>query len=126
MKLTHVRLLVEDFGASHRFYAESLGLPTTWANDGGYAEFSAGEVMIAIFPRREMDTAVELRPPGDAAVLVLEVEDVDAAFHAAVDRGAQAAAEPVDHPEWGLRTAHLRDPDGNLVELYQDIEWVQE
>jgi lactoylglutathione lyase len=126
VKLTHVRLLVEDFGASHRFYAESLGLPTTWPNEGGYAEFSAGDAMIAIFPRREMDSAVTLRPAGDAAVVVLEVEDVDAAFHAAVERGAQAAAKPVDHSEWGLRTAHLRDPDGNLVELYHDIDWVRE
>jgi lactoylglutathione lyase len=126
MRLTHVRLLVEDFAASHRFYGTTLGLSTTWPDDGSYAEFDAGGVMIAIFPRTEMDGAVTLRPSGDAAALVIEVDDVDAAFTAAVERGGEAAAEPTDHPEWGLRTAHVRDPDGNIVELYQDIEWEQE
>ena len=24
-------------------------------------------------------------------------------------------------PDWGLRVAHLRDPDGNLLELFQDL-----
>jgi hypothetical protein len=27
--------------------------------------------------------------------------------------------EPVDQPEWGGRVAYLRDPSGNLLELFQ-------
>jgi hypothetical protein len=26
-----------------------------------------------------------------------------------------------DHPEWGLRTAFLRDPDGSLLCLYESL-----
>lgn len=27
--------------------------------------------------------------------------------------------EPHDRPEWVMRVAHLRDPEGNLIELYE-------
>jgi catechol-2,3-dioxygenase len=37
--------------------------------------------------------------------------------------------EPASHPEWGIRTAYLRDPDGNLIEINSQIpheEWTEE
>ena len=53
MRLTHVRLLVSDMGASYRFYKDVLGLPTTWDENPGYAEFEVGpESALAIFPAR--------------------------------------------------------------------------
>lgn len=42
MKLTHVRLLVSDLGASYRFYKDVLGL-------SGHAEFKvAPEIALAV------------------------------------------------------------------------------
>jgi catechol 2,3-dioxygenase-like lactoylglutathione lyase family enzyme len=35
--------------------------------------------------------------------------------------GDAIVQEPVDQPEWGSRVAYLRDPDGNLIELFQSI-----
>ena len=124
MRLTHVRLLVSDMGASFRFYKDTLGLPTSWEENPGYAEFEVGpDTALAIFPRAEMAEAVELRPAGgDGAVVVLAVEDVDAAVEELRARGA-VLDPPFDRPDWGIRTAHVRDPDGNLVELYHDIAW---
>ena len=124
MRLTHVRLLVSDMGASYRFYKDVLGLPTTWDENPGYAEFEVGpESALAIFPRAEMGDAVELRPGhGDRVVIVLSVENVDAAVGVLRAKGVEIGS-PLDRPDWGIRVAHLRDPDGNLVELYHDIEW---
>ena len=58
-------------------------------------------------------------PAQDAAMLVLRVDDVDEAAHRLTGHGASVLAEPQDRPEWGpgLRSAHLRTPDGTLVEL---------
>ena len=115
MHLTHVRLLVEDFSASYRFYRDVLGLETGWDDNGAYAEFRAGDgVMIAILPRAELADA-------GAAVLCLDVADVDAAAAAVRERGGELVREPHDRPEWGLRLAHLRDPDGNVIELNRDL-----
>ena len=124
MKLTHVRLLVSDMGASYRFYKDLLGLHTTWDENPGYAEFEVGpESALAIFPRSEMAEAVELRAgDSDRVVLVLSVENVDASVEALREGGVDVGA-PFDRPEWGIRVAHLRDPDGNLIELCHDIEW---
>jgi uncharacterized glyoxalase superfamily protein PhnB len=50
-------------------------------------------------------------------VLVLRVDDVDAAYAKAVAAGARSAAEPADQAAWGMRVAHLRAPEGTLVEF---------
>jgi catechol 2,3-dioxygenase-like lactoylglutathione lyase family enzyme len=124
--LTHVRLLVSDMGAAYRFYRDVLGFETAWEENPGYAEFTvAPAVSLAILPREEMEEAVELRDGGDGALLVLAVPDVDDAVRTLRGRGADVK-DAVDRPDWGLRVAHLRDPDGNLIELAHGIEWVRE
>jgi len=124
LKFTHVRLLVRDFRACYRFYRDVMGFPVTWGTeDERYADFAAGEVMLALFDRAAMAEAVGAASKPlhaemqDAACLIFEVEDVDSAFAELVRRGAEPVAAPIDHPDWGIRTAHLRDPDGNLIEI---------
>ena len=124
LKFTHVRLLVRDFRACYRFYRDVMGFPVTWGTeDERYADFAAGEVILALFDRAAMAEAVGAASKPlhaemqDAACLIFEVEDVDSAFAELVRRGAEPAAAPIDHPDWGIRTAHLRDPDCNLIEI---------
>jgi lactoylglutathione lyase len=122
VRLTHVRLLVDDVGACLRFYRDVMGFELG-AEYGDYVEFRAGDAILALFPRTAMAEAVGFDPlaAGDRVALILRVDAVDAALAELRDRGAQVAAEPQDRPDWGLRVAHLRDPDGNLLELYHDI-----
>jgi len=122
--LAQVRLLVSDMSASYRFYRDALGLPTSWDENPSYAAFDVGsESALAIFPRAEMGEAVELRSgSGDGAALVLAVESVDDAVARLRGVGVEMS-DPIDRPDWGIRVAHLRDPDGNLIELCHDIEW---
>ena len=127
LRLTHVRVLTADFSASYAFYRDVLGLPTQWPDNGSYAELDAGgDTKLALFPRDEMAGDVPLGDPGEGPILVLDAGDVDAAFERLGTLGAAVVDEPHDRPEWGLRVLHVRDPDGNLVELFHDIEWVQE
>ena len=121
MKLTHVRLLVSDFPACFRFYRDVIGLQCGYGDeDGGYADFSGGggESCLALFDRGYQGEQVELRPAGDAAVLIFRVDDVDAA---AERLAAHVVGAPVSRPDWGIRVCYLRDPDGNLIELNQEI-----
>ena len=55
---------------------------------------------------------------GDAVVACLQVDDVDAAAARVKARGGTLVREPHDQPTWLQRVAHLRDPAGNLVELW--------
>jgi catechol 2,3-dioxygenase-like lactoylglutathione lyase family enzyme len=118
VKLSQVRLLVDDFAGCFRFLRE-LGLECSFgAEDEDYASFSAGVGTVALFRRAGQDAVVGLRAAGDSTLVVLEVDDVDAE---AARLGNAVVRGPVDQPEWGGRVAYLRDPDGNLFELFQTI-----
>ena len=125
MRLTHVRLLVEGFAECFRFYRDVMGFrPTFGEETDGYADFHTGsDVALALFARREMAEHVGARSDaaGDRVAFIVAVDDVDAAFAELRGRGATVAREPCDRPDWGIRVAHVRDPDGNLVELNHPI-----
>lgn len=88
-----------------------------------YAEFKCGESIIGLFRRDFMAGIVGAghlpaqAAAQDAVALVLAVKDVDAAAAELQARGAHFVTEPHDQVEWFLRVAHLRDPDGNLIEI---------
>ena len=58
----------------------------------------------------------------DKICLVFAVENVDAICQQLKTREIQLAVEPTDHADWGVRTAHFRDPDGNLIEINQPLQ----
>jgi catechol 2,3-dioxygenase-like lactoylglutathione lyase family enzyme len=121
VQLTHVRLLVDDFGAAYRFYTDVLGLEATFGDETGpYASFGTGEAALSIFERQIQQETVDLDAAGDGALPILEVEDVD---DLAERLGIGA---PVDRPDWGLRVAYVRDPSGNLIELATPIDFEDE
>jgi catechol 2,3-dioxygenase-like lactoylglutathione lyase family enzyme len=122
MKLTHVRLLTDDVQAMVRFYRDVLGLEVTLdAGDGVYCELRTSGAILALFRRDLMGQMIgsELPAPGrsDAAALTFEVDDVDATARALQERGVDLVAGPRDYDVAFLRVAHLRDPDGNLIEI---------
>lgn len=127
MRLTHVRLLAGDFPASFRFYRDVLGLePRMGEESGPYAEFQAGETILALFGRGAMAQAVSgvtasSGNPSDQVVLCLAVDDVDSTLAEVERKGASVVADPQDRPDWNVRTAHLRDPEGNLIELNRQL-----
>ncbi|MFJ6566297.1 VOC family protein [Streptomyces sp. NPDC091292] len=126
MELAQVRLLVSDFPACYRFYADVLGLkPQSGAVDGPYEKFSphTGSAGIALQDRAMMaellgelaGTAV-----GHRSLVVLRVEDLDAYCADVTARGGALLQGPSAMTD-RMRVAHLKDPEGNLVELQ---EWL--
>ncbi len=140
MKLTHVRLLVDDFDACFRFYRDVMGFDVAWGAEGsGYADFKSkrGEAMVALFSRQGMADALGIGDlPGespcqcqDRAMLVFDAADLDSTVEALRARGAPFVSELQDRPDWGIRAIHLRDPEGNLIELNSPLprdQWADE
>ncbi|MEU6219240.1 VOC family protein [Streptomyces sp. NPDC047022] len=126
MELAQIRLLVSDFAACYRFYAEVLGLkPQSGAENGPYEKFSpsTGSAGIALQDRAMM--AGMLGELGEAAtghrsMVVLRLDDLDAYCEEIVSRGATLLHGPAPMTD-RMRVAHLKDPEGNLVELQ---EWL--
>jgi predicted enzyme related to lactoylglutathione lyase len=60
--------------------------------------------------------------PGDPGrmLLSIEVPDVDALLPRVASLGGTATSGANDMP-WGQRVAHIKDPDGNVVNLTQQL-----
>jgi len=125
--ITHVRLLVEAYAACFRFYRDCLGFEPTFGDaDSGYADFDTGDVTLALFASEEMDAALDETPPSgvgrDRVCVVLRVADVDETAAELRRNDVELVAVPTDHLEWGIRTVHVRDPDGTLIECNEPLE----
>jgi predicted enzyme related to lactoylglutathione lyase len=122
--LDNIRLLVDDFDGCFRFYRDVLKLKPTWGKEGSnYASFAAGPVTLSIFLRRLMARDMETQhlpycaEAQDRVLLVFKVSDLEAEVARILDKGWQLSMCVTPRPDYGIRTAHLRDPDGNLIEL---------
>lgn len=119
MNLTHVRLLTDDLDRLLAFYRDVLGLEVT-LDASVYYELRAGNAIVGLFRRDLMGQMIGAELPAgrsDGAVMTFAVDDVDEAARSLRERGAEIVSEPKDYEAAFLRVAHLRDPDGNLIEI---------
>lgn len=129
MELNCIRLLVNDFDACFRFYSEQMGLKVCWGKLGGdYASFDIGMPSgLSIFKSDLMAHAVgnfeQALPENcrEKVAIIIKVEDVDKAYTLLSEKKLVFINTPQDMPGWGIRVAHLRDPEGNLLELYSEL-----
>ena len=133
MNLSSVRLLVKDFDVCFSFYADKLNLPITWGKLGGdYASFDVGiatnpmglslfksDLMAKAVGNDNLDLPVNNR---EKSVLVFKVEDVDVVYNDLKSCNIKFLNEPTDMTGWGMRAVHLRDPEGNLIEFWSELD----
>lgn len=127
MHISHPRLLVVNFADCFRFYSAVMGFKVMWGNENdSYASFAnrdGAQPALAIFRRAAMaDVAGTSDLPSDVicqdrVMVIVEVDDVDAAHEQLQSQGVAFVLKPADYADWGMRAAYLRDPAGNLIEL---------
>lgn len=127
--LNYVRLLTDNFSDMWDFYANKLGMiPRLGKENGVYEEFLINGAVLSIYKREYMGNALATTLPDfpsnpqDTAVFILQVPNVDEAYNELKSKGVKFLTTPEDREEWIIRTAHLRDPDGNLIELNEPIK----
>ncbi len=137
MRFTHTRLLVVNFDACFCFYRDVMDLEVAWGAEGeGYADLKAKDgASLSLFQREVMSEALgTLNLPFEASIqdrvaLIFETDDLEASITQLRQKGATFIVQAQDHPDWGIRTAYLRDPDGNLIEINSPLphaEWTEE
>jgi lactoylglutathione lyase len=128
VRLGYVIAYVEDPEMTAGFWERAFGLQRRFVHESGqYAEMETGETTLAFASNalgesnlpggfRRNDPA---EPPAGVEV-ALVAEDVEGAFRSALEAGAAAVAEPKAKP-WGQTVAYVRDPDGVLVEIGDEV-----
>ena len=128
MKLTHIRLLVNNYQECYHFYKETLSFECTWGDESSnYTQFHVGGTQLAIFDKKQMledlneesNEAIVNKPSNEVA-LIFAVDNVDEAFHTLKSK-LPFISEPHDRKDWGIRVAHFRDPHGTLIEINTNL-----
>jgi catechol 2,3-dioxygenase-like lactoylglutathione lyase family enzyme len=122
--LDYVVLVVENIDRSLAFYCGVLGLELGHRS-GAFAQLRTGTTRLALFERSAMAETLGKEigapsPDSPGFEIGFKVANVDQAYGAFVKQGAAAVMAPTTRA-WGQRTAYLRDPDGHLVELAEDL-----
>jgi catechol 2,3-dioxygenase-like lactoylglutathione lyase family enzyme len=124
MKLTHVCLITPQFDRMREFYRRLLHLePKKFQED--YVEFQTPGAIISLYEEASFAQTVQdyVPKPGTGGMMLeLQVANVDQEFRRLHTLGfnKNIIMPPTTFP-WGNRSTYLRDPDGNLINLYSPV-----
>lgn len=123
----HITVSVADLDRSVKWYEEKFGLTV---------QLRRKEKNLQIAWMKMPDFRIDLiqyngssKPPMPAdhllmqgwAHIVFGTDDVDREYRLLKERGANPS-EPASNQAFKNRTFYVRDPDGNYIELYQDLK----
>ncbi len=113
-RLVEITRFCADVDRTTAFSATLLGRPPASHHPGQTATFLLGDVRLLLHQRAPVH---DPGWPRDEDHIAFAVSDVDRACAELTAAGLRIEVGPRDFP-WG-RSAHLRDPDGRLVELHR-------
>ncbi|OCB20213.1 glyoxalase [Mycobacterium malmoense] len=122
MKFVSTRIITADVNRLVNFYETVTGVTAVWGNEL-FAELPTPVGTLAI----GSDKTVPLFAAGSAepaanrsAIVEFLVDDVDAEYERLREGIGEVVTTPTTMP-WGNRALLLRDPDGNLVNLFTPV-----
>ncbi|MCC3158236.1 VOC family protein [Hymenobacter sp. 15J16-1T3B] len=126
MKFVSARIITADLPRLVQFYEHVTGLAVTRYTED-FVEMQMATATLAIATPRTLalsgGDAVAQPAANRSVFLEFRVTDVDADYQrlaAGLDAAAAVVQAPTTMP-WGNRSLLLRDPDGNLVNLFAPV-----
>jgi uncharacterized glyoxalase superfamily protein PhnB len=119
MKFASIRLVTERFEAILAFYQKLSGIEPVRLADG-FAEVRFDGVVLAISSQQlvaRFNAGAAVAAANRSAILEFQVDDVEAVAAAFVKDEVEVAM-PVTLMPWGNLSLLVRDPDGNLVNIF--------
>jgi len=120
--MDYVVIFARDLPAMRNFYETVMRFPLQRELFPQWIEYRVGATLLALTQKGVLFDDPD--PPAGAAALQL-------AFRVAPDEVANCAQElksagaaivrDVEDQPWGHRTLFVRDPDGNILEIYADL-----
>ncbi len=110
-RLQNVFVVAERPAELHAFYETALGLQMKFRDKDRWVQYAVGNTSVALACREEA------LPATSGLVMVFEVDD----FTATAERVAAAGGQVLGTRDMGAHGAvlSLRDPEGNIVQLFK-------
>jgi lactoylglutathione lyase len=123
-RIDMIGIFVKDIQKMVSFYRDVMGFEIEWDGNGPYAEFTNEGVRFSMFDRAQLPKILGQDPTYPAGIngtfeLAVDLptsEAADREFERVVKAGALVIYSPRDEP-WGMHSAMLADPEGNLIEI---------
>jgi len=118
MSFTSIRIVTDDVDGLVAFYEQVIGEPAERPAPV-FAQFNGPGANLAIASTATVAMlGGALAPATNRSVMLeFEVADVDGEFARLQPESEDVVLEPTTMP-WGNRSAMVRDPDGNVVNLF--------
>jgi predicted enzyme related to lactoylglutathione lyase len=122
MNFVSIRLITDDVAGLAQFYQRVTGVAVQWSTpDFAELRTSAGTVAIGSIRTVALFGEGSARAGANhSAIIEFLVDDVDAEYLRIKEFTDQFVNQPTTMP-WGNRSLLLRDPDGNLVNLFTPV-----
>ena len=126
VRFAHTRLFVSDIATCAEFYRDILKFkPVTIQIEKGYAEFEIANMRLSLFRQQEMSEILRTSDKPHAADcqdkfgLIFSVHNLDDIYHELRHANVAFAEPPTQNAEYALKVAYLRDPEGNVIGLFE-------
>jgi catechol 2,3-dioxygenase-like lactoylglutathione lyase family enzyme len=123
MKLALVTIVTADLEPMRTFYQEVLQIEPQIYH-GNYVEFALAAGTLALWCQSEYEAfaITPMRGAANHSVLIgFEVEDGDGEYARLKGLQLEWMQELTTEP-WGHRAFYVRDPDGNVLNIYTPVE----
>jgi catechol 2,3-dioxygenase-like lactoylglutathione lyase family enzyme len=126
--LTVVTLGVHDLARARAFYLDGLGWRPAPGSSDDIVFFSAGGVIVALYPRELLakDACLPAEGTGFSGVSlaqnVASPQEVDAALARSLASGGKLL-KPAQRVFWGGYSGYFADPDGHVWEVAHNPHW---
>jgi catechol 2,3-dioxygenase-like lactoylglutathione lyase family enzyme len=123
-RLDHLVLTVRDIGKTCDFYANVLGMEVVTFG-GGRKALHFGRQKINLHEAGKEFEPKALRPtPGSADLCLITKTPLDQVIRHVQAHGVAIEEGPVERTgaTGKIRSVYLRDPDGNLIEIANELE----
>ena len=124
------RLLVDEFKSCVEFYHKTLGFELLYQDKNGEeADLKMGNTTLNLIKRETMSNiigAAEDLDDGnltDNVALIFTTSDLDETSKQLEEKNVKFITKPIYRPQWGIKTIYLRDPDKNLIGIYQMTDY---
>ena len=125
-----MRLLVCNYAACIEFYRDILGFELLYQDSNEEeADLKMGDTRLNLIKRQSMAEIIgsSETPSADNATdnlaLILTTQDLEATCSELEAKNVNLITKPMYRPQWGIKTVYLRDPDDNLIGIYQMTDY---